>query len=305
MTALRAEGLVVRRGRSEIVHGVDLAVQPGEVVAILGPNGAGKTTLLAALAGTLPAHAGRIDRTGRTAAVLQTPALARRTARANVELALAWSGAPRSDRRRRAEDALARMKADTLAGFQAQSLSGGEQRRVHLARAVAVAPDVMLLDEPFDGLDPQSHVALRDDTTDALRASRAAVVVVLHERADAWAMADRIVVLLDGRVEADGPPQQLLDSPPTPQVARFLGYDGELQSREGLTLTRAGHVRVDTDGPIPARVLRVIVIEDGLRLHLRTEQGEVWSTYPGVDLRAGDDVRLAITGGARFDRPNG
>ncbi len=192
------------------------------------------------------------------------------------------------------------MRAAELAGRAARSLSGGEQRRVHLARAVAVAPDVMLLDEPFDGLDPYSHTALRDDTTEALRDSASAVVVVLHERADAWAMADRIVIMFDGRIHADGPPQDLLERPPTPEVARFLGYDGELATDTGRLLTRAAHVRVQPDGTTAARVVRTIVIEDGLRVQLRTDRGELWSIHRGMDLRAGDDVMVSIDGGAQF-----
>ncbi|MBE7190706.1 ABC transporter ATP-binding protein, partial [Jatrophihabitans endophyticus] len=150
MTApvLVCDDVTVRRGRREILHGIGLHVEPGESVAVLGPNGAGKSTLLAALDGRLPVSSGRVERRGRVAGVLQSPALANRTALANVELALAWWRVPRAARRHRARDALELMNAGHLAQAPAVTLSGGERRRIHLARAVAVSPDLMLLDEP-------------------------------------------------------------------------------------------------------------------------------------------------------------
>jgi ABC-type sulfate/molybdate transport systems ATPase subunit len=301
--AVAARGVRVRLGRSEILHDIDFAVAPGEVVALLGPNGAGKTTLLGALSGRLPVANGEIERQGRVASVLQSPSLVARSAVANVELALAWWRVPRPQRRPRAMQALTEMQAAHLAKRRADTLSGGEQRRVHLARAVAVAPDLLLLDEPFDGLDPQAHESLRDDTATVLRAADSAVVIVLHDRADAWAMADRIVVLIDGRVQADGAPQVILDQPPTADVARLLGYDGALTTGSGQLLTRAAHVRVDPAGDLAATVIRAIGVEDGMRLELQTARGRVWTRYPGADVRAGDDVTVTIRGGAEFPVP--
>ena len=144
---------------------------------------------------------------------------------------------------------------------------------------------------------------MRDDTADALRDGDPAVGVVLHERADPWAMADRIVVMFDGLIHADGAPQELLNDPPTPEVARFLGYDGELTTDTGVLLTRAAHVRVlpdANDAGTVARVVRTVVIEDGLRVQLRADRGNVWSVHRGADLRAGDEVRVSIDAGAAF-----
>ncbi|MHA3704207.1 ATP-binding cassette domain-containing protein [Jatrophihabitans sp. YIM 134969] len=300
--ALSASGVRVRRGRRDVVTGVDLHVEAGEVVAVLGPNGAGKSTLLAALGGTLPVAAGTLTRSGRVATVLQTPGLARRSARANVELALAWWGVPRGQRRARAELALQAMQAGDLTRRAATRLSGGEQRRIHLARAVAVAADVTLLDEPFDGLDPATHVALREDTVDALRATGSAVVVVLHDRADAWAVADRVVVLIDGTVRADAAPRDLLHAPPSIEVARFLGYDGEYASPDGLILTRAAGVAVDITGSVRGTVLRVIPTEDHARVAVDTGRGTVWALDPGQRCAPGDEVALRIDHGVSFGR---
>jgi ABC-type nitrate/sulfonate/bicarbonate transport system ATPase subunit len=286
-----------------VVHDVTLALRAGELVALLGPNGAGKSTLMEALADALPAAVGEVQRSGRVALALQAPDLARRTVRANVELALGWWGVPRGERRERAEAALAAMKADHLTRRAAWTLSGGERRRVHLARAVSVRPDVLLLDEPFAGLDAATRAALLDDTGEALRAWTTAALVVVHDRAEAWALADRLLILLEGRLVADGPPRELLERPPTVEVARFLGFDGTLERPGGeLLLTRAHHVVVDPSGSLRARVERVIPLEDGVRLELALDTGKLYavSALPGP--RVGEEVAVRVTGGVEFAR---
>ncbi len=298
MNVLTVEGLSVSRGRRTVLEGVDLEVGPGEVHAILGPNGAGKSTLLEAVGGLLPST-GTIAVNGRRATVLQTPGLANRSVRANVELALAWWGVPRSERRPRALAALETMRADQLVRRTARSLSGGERRRVHLARGVAVRPDLLLLDEPFAGLDPETQAALSEDTASALRTTSSAVVVVLHDRTDAWAMADRISVMLDGRIAATGTPTDLLAAPPTAEVARFLGYDGELATPDGVLLTRPAHVRIDPAGDLEGIVERVIPREDGATIVIRTHRGRLRARYD-APIPVGDDVRVRVLGGVNF-----
>ncbi len=305
MTAvLELEGVTVPRGRRDVVHDVSLTVSTGEVVALLGPNGAGKSTLLEAIGGLAPAR-GTIRRHGRAATVLQAPGLARRSVRGNVDLAQAWWGVPRRDRRPRTLEALAALRADHLAGRFAGSLSGGERRRVHLARGLAVRPDLLLLDEPFAGLDPETHQALAEDSSRAFRSASGATVVVLHDRADAWAMADRVIVMLEGRVVADDAPEHLLAEPPSAEVARFLGYDGSLRSGNRLTLTRPPHVLLDPQGDLEATVQRVVRQEDGARVQLQLAAGTVWcrvdrSGAEPVRLEPGARVRARLRGGVTF-----
>jgi ABC-type nitrate/sulfonate/bicarbonate transport system ATPase subunit len=300
MTLLQATDIRVQRGRDDVLHNVSLTVDAGEVVAILGPNGAGKSTLLDTLGGVLKPAAGLVDRGGRVATVMQTPGLARRSVRVNVELALAWWGVPRRGRRTRALDALTQMRADHLAKRPATALSGGERRRVHLARAVAIRPDILLLDEPFAGLDPTTHAALCDDSSSALRNPAGAVVMVVHDRAEAWAMADRILVMFGGRIVAQGRPHEVLAHPPSPEVARFLGYDGELRDGDQLLLTRPSHVRVEPDGDVTATITRVIPVEDGARVELTTPSGLLTALLPSPEAAVGDTLRVRITGGVRF-----
>jgi ABC-type sulfate/molybdate transport systems ATPase subunit len=297
---LACEHLSVRRGEREVVHDANLELRRGELVALLGPNGAGKSTLLDALAGALAPVHGTIDRRGRVAVALQSADLARRTVRANVILALAWWGVPRGQRGSRAQDALATMGADHLANRQANTLSGGERRRVHLARALAVRPDILLLDEPFAGLDAEARAKLLEDAVSALRSSTRATLVVVHDRAEAWALADRLLILLDGRLVAAGSPRELLENPPSATVARFLGFDGWLRDDREALLTRPAHVALEPHGPLQARVTRAIPLEDGARLELELDHGRLYAVAPLPAPRAGDTVRVAIRGGVRF-----
>jgi len=304
---LRCEHVTVRRGKREVIRDVSVELRAGEIVGLLGPNGAGKSTLLDALAGALPPATGRIERHGRVGIALQSPDLARRTVLANVMLALAWWGVPRDERGDRAREALRAIGADHLASRPAATLSGGERRRVHLARAIAVRPDVLMLDEPFAGLDAEVRSNLLEDALSALRSSDRATLVVVHDRAEAWALADRLMILLDGRLVASGPPRELLDQPPSVEVARFLGFDGRIEDGRELLLTRPAHIALDPAGPFEARVTRATPLEDGTRLELALEHGRVYAVAPLPAPRPGEDVRIRIVGGARFpsgDRGN-
>ena len=299
-TLLRARGLTVARGRREIVHGVDLELRAGELVALLGPNGAGKSTLLDALAGALEPAAGEVQRHGRVAVALQSGDLARRSVLANLTVALGWWGVPRAQRHERALGALRVLGAEHLARRLATELSGGERRRVHLARVLAVAPDVLMLDEPFAGLDAEARGELLTDAAGALRDPSRATLVVVHDRAEAWALADRLLVLIHGSLVADGPPARLLATPPSAVVARFLGYDGELHDGDGLVLTRPAHVQLDPGGPLQATVTRLTPTEDGARLELSLDSGRLATIVGEVPPRVGETVRVRLSGGARF-----
>lgn len=300
MAALMATGIVVERGRRRILEGVDLELRRGEVTVLLGPNGAGKSTLLGVLAGAVPLAAGRIDVEGRVAAAAQDAAFARRSVRANVELALAWWGVPRPERASRAAAALDSIGMGDFADRRAMALSGGEARRVHLARVLAVRPEVLLLDEPFAGLDPNARGDVLFDLAAILRDADRATCVVVHDRAEAWALADRVLVLIDGRIVAAGDPEQVLERPPTPAAARFLGFTGEVRDGDQIVMARGGQVTLDPTGPYEGRVGRRIPIEDGVRLELNLPEGRLDCSArrdaPGV----GATVRLRIDGGVRF-----
>jgi ABC-type nitrate/sulfonate/bicarbonate transport system ATPase subunit len=297
-----ARGVAVARAGIEVVRDVDLDLRAGEVVGLIGPNGAGKSTLLAALAGLLPVARGTVERRGRVAAALQAPALARRTARANVEAALGWWGVARRERRERALAALHAIGARALADRPAQTRSGGEARRVHLARALALKADALLLDEPFAGLDAPTRAELLYDAASALRDPRRATLVVVHDRAEAWALADRVVVLLHGEVAADGAPADVFGRPPTAAVAEFVGFAGRLEERDALRLLRPQDVALDPDGPLRARVMRLIPVEDGVRVELALDHGRLVALAPAPGPMSGAEVRVRLVGGVTFPR---
>lgn len=299
---LACHGATVNLGRRAILHGVDLELRAGEVVALLGPNGAGKSTLLGTLAGSVAPVSGSVQRHGRVAVALQSPDLARRSVLANVTAALAWWGVPRPERHDRALEALSTLGAEHLARRPAAELSGGERRRVHLARAIAVRPAVLMLDEPFAGLDGSARSDLLGDVAGVLRDPDRATLVVVHDRAEAWALADRLLVLIDGTLLADGTPGQLLAAPPSAAVARFLGYDGDLldDDRGERLLTRPSHVALDPAGPLRATVTRVIPTEDGARVELALDHGTLSTTVDGPAPAPGTSVGVRLRGGVRF-----
>ena len=211
MTTLTADGLRVRLGARLVLDDVGLDARGGELVALVGPSGSGKTTLLQVLAGELvpdagevrvdgsPLRAGDREHTARLGRVLQLHALVPvLTAGENVELAMRARGVAGAAARERAEQALARVGLDDLAGRLATRLSGGQQQRVAVARALAVGPSVVLADEPTSELD----AATRDVVVAELRREAEAgalVLVATHDAAVARA-CDRRISLVSGRV---------------------------------------------------------------------------------------------------------
>jgi ABC-type multidrug transport system ATPase subunit len=297
---LRADGLCVERAGRTILHQVSLQLHRGEITVLMGPNGAGKSTLLAVLSGLLAPDRGALYVEGRVAAALQTPALAARTARANVELALRWWGTAPGERRRAAAAALTALGAAGLADRPASTLSGGEARRVHLARATAVRADVLLLDEPFAGLDTSTRADLLYAAETALRTPDSGVLVVAHDRGEAWALADRVLVLVDGRLIADGPPATVFEEPGSEELAEFVGFSGVVRTADTVMRLRPADVTVDPAGPVAGVVRRRVPREDGLLLDLDVDGGRVQAVdqLPGPAI--GATVRLRLGPGRRY-----
>ncbi|MFW2343311.1 ABC transporter ATP-binding protein [Brevundimonas sp.] len=234
---LSATGLVRRYSGRAGVHGVDLTLAPGQVTALLGPSGSGKSTLLRLIAGLEAPEAGEI-RLGTT--VLSHPGgmvppehrdiglmfqdhalFPHKTVLANVTFGL--SHLPRAEARSRALDLLRALRLEDRAGAWPATLSGGEQQRVALARALAREPAVLLMDEPFSGLDASLRAEVRDALTPALRAAGAAVLIVTHDAEDALAMADHLVLLDQGKVLQAGTAEACYLRPVSLAAARMLG----------------------------------------------------------------------------------
>ncbi|MGE0714752.1 MAG: ABC transporter ATP-binding protein, partial [Alphaproteobacteria bacterium] len=262
------------------IHDLSIAVAAGEVVCLLGPSGCGKTTALRVAAGLERLQRGRVSIAGRVVAgargelppeargvglVFQDYALfPHLCVRENVAFGLRALGA--GERRRRAMEALERVGMADFAEMWPHTLSGGQQQRVALARALAPEPPVMLLDEPFSGLDTRLRDQVRDQTLHILKESGAATLLVTHDPEEAMFMADRIAVMRAGRLEQLGTPTELYFAPANAFVCAFFG---DVNRIEGVVA--AGGVATPF-GTVPAPGLRdgaaieVLIRPEAIRL---------------------------------------
>ena len=235
--------LVADLGVAGRVH-ADFSVESGEVLAVIGPSGAGKSSLLHALAGLVQvegvARLGDIDllslpvRERRVGLVFQGQLLfPHLSALGNVAFGLRARGADRAGAEAVAREWLDRFGIVELADRRPRELSGGQAQRVAIARALATDPDVLLLDEPFAGLDVSVQMALRIELGRHLRDFAGIALLVTHDAIDALTLADRVLVLERGRVAQVGPPAEVAAQPRTSHVARLVGLnlvsDGEEQ----------------------------------------------------------------------------
>jgi tungstate transport system ATP-binding protein len=215
-----------------ILDVVSLTFSPGAPTVLIGPNGSGKTTLLRMAMGLIAPSRGRVTWGGREAAaperraiVFQRPAMLRRSALGNVRYALAAAGVPRSQRHGRADELMALVGLAGLGHRPARRLSGGEQQRLALARALARSPEVLFLDEPTASLDPAATKAIEDIIRD-VAARGVKVVMATHDLGEARRVGGEIVLMHRGRVVEVAPAAEFFNSPRSEEARRFLA--GEL-----------------------------------------------------------------------------
>ena len=225
------DGVSRQAGATTILDRVSLTIAPGAPTLIVGPNGAGKTSLLRLCMGLDLPSSGRISWGGRDnrkplrrAILFQRPVMLRRSAAANVAYALAQAGTPRHQRAGRVAALLARVGLADLARRPARRLSGGEQQRLALARALARDPEILLLDEPTANLDP---AATRGVEEIVLMAAQSGIKIVMasHDLGQVRRLAGDVVFLVRGALCEQGEAQDFLDSPSTPEAAAFLRGD--------------------------------------------------------------------------------
>lgn len=238
-------GLTVSLGGTDVLAGLDLSVRRGEILALLGPSGCGKTTLLRAVAGLLRADAGSVHWAGedlrpvpthrrRFGMVFQDHALLpHRNAGANVAFGLRMQGVPADERRRRVTEVLAMVGLDGYERRSVATLSGGEAQRVALARALAPEPRLLLADEPFAALDRPLHDRLVGDVRRILSDLGQTAIHVTHDHAEAFAIADRVALMRNGRIHRAAIPQRLRADPQDAWTATFLGLGTVWQPSEG------------------------------------------------------------------------
>jgi tungstate transport system ATP-binding protein len=224
---LEARDLSVVLGGVKALDGLTLTLEPGLRTVVLGPNGAGKSVLLRTLHGLIAPTSGTVSwhEPARQAMVFQRPVMLRRSALANIRYALAVNGVPEPDRARLASSALARVGLTDIAHRPARVLSGGEQQRLALARAWALKPGILFLDEPTASLDPGATAEI-ERVIASIAAEGTRIVMTTHNLGQARRLADEIVFIHAGKAVERTAADRFFDKPASNEAALFL--QGEL-----------------------------------------------------------------------------
>ena len=323
---LRVTDLTVRFGETVAVDHVDLEVPAGSVVAVLGPSGCGKSTLLRAVAGLEVPASGAIEYDGQDLA--STPTHKRGFAlmfqdgqlfehldvATNITYPMRLRHAPghrtRAARAERVTELLELVGLEGYANRSPGTLSGGERQRVALARALAVDPRLLLLDEPLSALDRGLRERLATDLHDILRRAGATAMLVTHDQEEAFAVADRMAVMREGRIVQGGTLDEVWRHPADGWTAQFLGYATVLTGDRARLLRdtaaptatwqavalRRSALRVDPSGPLTATVEEARVTPDQIRVQLAVDgAGSLPAVAdPGTDVRVGAQVRVSV-----------
>jgi sulfate transport system ATP-binding protein len=272
-------------GEAPVLRDVSVGIASGSLTALLGPSGGGKSTLLRVIAGLERPDSGRVLISGRDATL--TPpqrrgvgfvfqhyaAFKHLTVFENVAFGLKIRKRPKDEIRRRVGELLELVHLDQFAKRYPAQLSGGQRQRMALARALAVDPEVLLLDEPFGALDAQVRKELRAWLRRLHDEVHVTTVFVTHDQEEAIEVADSIVVLADGAVQQVGAPGDIYDNPATPFVMRFLGPVTEIGGR----LLRPHDVEVSAEpgpGTVPAVVTRVVRLGFEVRVEFQVRGAE-------------------------------
>lgn len=318
LTGADARAVVVRGlrksfGSAEILHGVDLDVPHGSVTALLGPSGCGKTTLLRCVAGLERPGAGTVTIGERAVAGpgVFVPAERRRVGMVFQDAALfphlsigrnvAYGLGRGRDRRRRVAEVLELVGLGGMEARMPHTLSGGQAQRVALARALAPRPSVLLLDEPFSGLDAPLRAQMRDEVPRLLRETGTAALFVTHDQEEAFQVGDGVAVMLGGLIHQVGSPAEVYDVPASTRVAEFVGDANLLEGTVsgGFAATAIGQVPVFGDLSGPVRVMvrpeRIAVATGGTA---RVESVEFYGHDTVYLVRAGDGsvIRARVLG---------
>ena len=269
--AVDASNLSVVLGGRKVLDVPSVKVNANEVLVIIGPNGSGKSTLLLSLALLLKPRTGSVAYGGRVIAandeilrlhrrlalVLQEPVLLNSSVWENITLGLKLRGIKKAEAEKRTDKWMERFGIAHLAKRQARLLSGGEAKRVSLARAFVLEPEVLFLDEPFNALDSPTRQALLEDFESVLRETRVTTVMVTHDRDEAMMLGDRVAVLMGGSIRQIGTPGEVFGSPSDEEIARFVEAGNILhgfvsEQNNGLAVIDIGKVKIQAVSDVAA-----------------------------------------------------
>ena len=338
MADLQLTAIKKRFGSTQTIHGVDLQIEPGEFVVFVGPSGCGKSTLLRMIAGLESVSEGQVHIGGRdvtglppsqrqVAMVFQSYALyPHMTAEQNLSFGMRMRGAPKQEIAQKVARASEVLQLEPYLQRKPGALSGGQCQRVAIGRALVQDPDVFLFDEPLSNLDAELRVKMRTEIADLHRRLGATMIYVTHDQTEAMTLADRIVVLRDGRIEQVGAPMALYANPANQFVAGFIGSPKmnflsatilggtehtvalqlggskvEVPAGSGLssvegTITlglRPEHLALDEKGPLTGEVRAVEQLGSVSFVYCKVAGQEVCVQTQALFLpRVGDSVRL-------------
>jgi tungstate transport system ATP-binding protein len=292
VSILEARNLEVNRAGAILIRVPSLLIQEGEIFSLIGPNGAGKTTLLQTLSYLLKPFQGEIffrenrveanhsvlEFRRKLAMVFQEPLLFDTTVFNNVASGLRIRGMKRDEIRDRVMEQLERFGISHLKGRSARTLSGGEAQRTSLARAFALRPEILLLDEPFSSLDPPTRGSLIEDLEHILQQTRTTAIFATHDRLEALRLSNRIAVMDGGRILQIGSPQEVTNHPVNELVASFMGVEtiltGKVIKGNGGTLivsVEGGEIEAVGDAQLGETVV-LCVRPENVTLSVRPSQ---------------------------------
>ena len=335
MTELVLDKVGKRFGSVDVIHEVDLTVRSGEFVVFVGPSGCGKSTLLRMIAGLEGISTGRLSIAGvdhtrsspaerKVAMVFQNYALyPHMTARQNLSFGMRMNRRPRREIAERVAHAAELLRLEPLLDRKPAALSGGQNQRVAIGRAIVQEPGIFLFDEPLSNLDAELRAHMRLEIAALHGKLQSSMIYVTHDQVEAMTLAERIVVMRNGRIEQIGTPDALYKQPVNTFVASSFGSptitilrgtvdeDGDVRLADGARLAvtsptkpggtvqlgiRPEHWRVDPAGPVAAQVIYLEHLGAVDHVYARHESGEIrFHTTPRHGLRPGDRVTLSAS----------
>ncbi|MGB7262673.1 MAG: ABC transporter ATP-binding protein [Albidovulum sp.] len=322
MTALKLENVSKSFGSVEVLKNIDLTVDEGEFVVFVGPSGCGKSTLLRVIAGLEDATAGTVAIGGTVvnntppakrgiAMVFQSYALyPHLSVRDNMTLGLKQEGQPKAVIDQRVDKAVNMLDLGQYVDRRPSDLSGGQRQRVAIGRAIVREPKLFLFDEPLSNLDAALRMNTRIEIADLHRKLSASMIYVTHDQTEAMTLADKIVVLRDGKVEQVGSPMELYNDPANQFVAGFLGSPSMNflktsvpDTPPGVTIgVRPEHLRIGKAGSISGRMTHVEQLGGDTNILVTTSSNETLTVrlFGQFPSNVGDAISLDFDQAASF-----